>query len=95
MKNRVEERIEICLAREGMTFAEPDSNFLVLDISSGGCRVRTALDSMRIGTTVVLKFSEAEQVAGQVAWKQRGECGVEFFRPLSDEVIDKIAAWIG
>ena len=95
MKNRVEDRIEICLTREGTTFVDSDPGFLILDISSGGCRVQTELESMRIGATVILKLSESEQVAGQVAWKQRDECGVEFYRPLADEIIDKIAVWVG
>ena len=84
---RVETRIEIDARIPASSVA-----VTVLDISTTGCSIQTDSTLARVGGTIFLKLSDHEGVAGQIVSNDEKRYGVEFYKPVSEETIDWIAA---
>lgn len=91
MKTRVDERIETCLQAKAR-FPRASAAACILNISRTGCRMRTQERTARVGTTVILELLNELYVTGEIVRDQKADCGVRFHRPLSEGVIDQIAA---
>lgn len=68
-----------------------DVDVAVVDVSATGCRLRTTSRNAQIGATILLKFADLEEVAGQIVWTHRQQFGVRFTRKLSEKDLDRIA----
>jgi hypothetical protein len=91
MKTRVEERLQTCFLAEAR-FPRASTVVCILDISKSGCLMRTDDQFAKAGATVVLKLAEDHYASGEIVRKLGTDCGVQFHRPLGDEIIDHIAA---
>lgn len=70
------------------------ASVVVLDVSTTGCRIRAGSEFAQVGATILLKVSPRDELAGQVVWRDRGECGVHFHKAIGDDVVDRIASVI-
>lgn len=74
----------------------PGSDFSVLvrDISVSGCRLSTDSALAQTGSTIIVTLAGQEMASGQIAWVADGECGVKFYRPITEDTVDRISASI-
>lgn len=55
------------------------------DLSVGGCRFATGAQSLTLGSPVQIYVGGAGPFRANVKWVEKGEAGVTFAAPLSDE----------
>jgi hypothetical protein len=90
MRERGEERIATAIATIARIPAS-QTEILVLDLSTQGCRIKTDSGSVQVGATIILRLSDRDEAAGQIIWKKADQCGIRFFKHLSEEALDWIA----
>ena len=62
------------------------------NLSSGGCRLIAAADSLEAGQDVELRIGQEVQVSGVVRWLEQGDAGIEFDAPLEEAQVRDLAA---
>lgn len=62
----------------------------VLDVSATGCMGEADSVLIQRGATILLTFSDADEVAGRVVWREGLQFGVQFHEPISDRVLARL-----
>lgn len=62
----------------------------VLDLSPRGCLVESAEPRISQGSTILMRFPGACEIAGQVMWRQGSRLGVKFNSSLEEGVVATI-----
>lgn len=94
MRLRSDERIEsniATVARIPATGVEVE----VVNVSDWGCRIATPNSGLQVGATILVRLTDQDEVAGQIVWVHRKQCGVRFNSAVSDEVLDEIVLNMG
>lgn len=90
MQEREEERIATAIAAHARVPAFT-AEIVVLDLSTRGCRIQACSGFAQIGSTILFRLSDRNEVAGQIIWKNSHQFGVRFFNDLPQKAIDWIA----
>jgi len=80
-------RDEVILAGSALTL-KMSRQVVVADVSPGGARLQ-GRELNTLDPNVLLSVGDTDLFAN-VAWANRGECGVTFEEPLSAEMVDHI-----
>lgn len=63
----------------------------LLDISTHGCRVTGLTGTPGIGAPLLVLIGGRIRMTCWLRWASEGEAGLEFARPLADEVVDLLS----
>ncbi|NVE95142.1 PilZ domain-containing protein [Altererythrobacter lutimaris] len=65
---------------------------LLADVSDGGCKLLDPSEQIRKGERLHLYFANTGPHMVQATWRRGDQVGLEFRSPLSDELLQKLAA---
>ncbi len=66
--------------------------FPLTDLSPHGCNLNAADWPFRTGQFLSLRISRSGRLEGIIRWVRDGHIGIEFVRPLSNEIIEKMTS---
>lgn len=91
MRARDEARVDLnysCIAR----FPSGEVEVLIVEVSTGGCRLSSCNLLAQVGATVILELGKLRHTSGEIVWRNGDQCGVRFHRALKIDVLDWLAA---
>ena len=62
------------------------------NLSTGGCRLMAAADSLELDQDVEIRIGQEVQVSGTVRWLENGDAGIEFDTALDGDQVESLAA---
>lgn len=65
---------------------------LLADVSEGGCKLLDPSEQIRKGERLHLYFAHTGPHMVQATWRRGEQVGLEFRRPLTAELLDKLAS---
>lgn len=90
--DRREDRFKIVLSGHCSDGAGRRSSAQISDLSTHGCKVRTASVLLAQDATIWIKLGGRDQLKAQVRWHKADLAGVEWENPLHPAILDHIYA---
>jgi len=91
MQSRKDNRIPTSTAGAYRTKLGSEWEVELADLSCGGCRVDDPHGGLKLGEYVSLSIAGTGPHTAEVAWRQLHRVGLEFARPLTESVLNRIA----